>query len=212
MYCKKCGKETDGWKRYCLECGKRKSLFRIFLIVAVVIILIPTIAYILNSDKERARRISCYSNLHSIGLSLLQYSLDYGFLPDKDGCEGLEQLRAEDYLTDYGIYTCPSTLTRSGDSGGLKESICDYAYIGGYKAGGSSMSGHLPVMFDKPGNHRNYFNVLYKNGSAEAFSDVRISNCKDIIIELNKKYKYDPAVLKKLMQKAETLDKLYGLK
>jgi hypothetical protein len=169
-------------------------------------------AYILNSDKERARRISCNSNLHSIGLSLLQYGIDYGFMPDKDGCEGLEQLRADDYLTDYAVYTCLSTLTQSGDSGDLKENNCDYAYLGGYKADGSSMSGHLPVMFDKPGNHRNYFNVLYKDGSAEALSDVRISNCKDIIIELNKKYKYDPAVFNKLMQKAETLDKLYGLK
>ena len=116
----------------------------------------------LNQAREKARRISCTSNLKQIGTSLKTYSIDYeSRLPNLPGAAGLEILRAYDFLTDYGVYVCPSTTTRTGggseklsydgttpknggeagNAGATAGRIVDYAYAGGMIEGDSAIYG-----------------------------------------------------------------------
>ncbi|MFA6998719.1 MAG: DUF1559 domain-containing protein, partial [Victivallaceae bacterium] len=69
----------------------------------------------LNAAREKARRISCTSNLKQIGLATKQYVMDFADrFPGEGGAEGLERLRVNDYLTDYSVYICPSTTHARG--------------------------------------------------------------------------------------------------
>ncbi|OGV51831.1 MAG: hypothetical protein A2017_19000 [Lentisphaerae bacterium GWF2_44_16] len=104
-----------------------------------------------------------------------QYAEDNNdYFPDKSGAEGLEILRKDFYLTDYKIYTCPSSSDEAGTNE-LNEKNVSYYYRGGEKY---SLKNTSPVAWDKYENHnnkrisrsslsrrKNYGNVLLANGS-----------------------------------------------
>ena len=130
-------------------------------------------AFYLSEGQRMSRRIACYSNLKSIGLVLKQYAIDHdGWLPDKPGAEGLEQLRSNDYLTDYGVYLCPTTITQKGkENQPLSNENVDYIYRSGlkYPPIDGKGSSKIPVLWDKPNNHNGYGNVLFLDGHAKGF-------------------------------------------
>ena len=117
-------------------------------------------------------RISCTSNLKQIGLSLYQYSNDNnGYMPDKSNAAGMEMLRANDYLTDYGVYVCTEKLKDKGKDGQkITESNFSYIYRGGLKVSNDSNNYKIPVIWDKPTNHENYGNVLFLDGHVKGFA------------------------------------------
>lgn len=124
---------------------------------------------------RKALRISCASNLKQIGLALMQYSMDNDdYFPDKDGAEGLEILRKNNYLTDYKIYTCPASSDKVGKNA-LKEKNISYHYKGGIKASNESP---VPILWDRCANHngkqksgKSYGNVLLSDGSIINYSN-----------------------------------------
>lgn len=127
--------------------------------------LIPSL---LINLREGARRISCASNLKSIGLALRMYSSDWNeHFPPGDGAAGLELLRSQGYLENHKMYICPSTNTTGTDCFMLVENSVDYVYQGGMMESDSVDSA---IMWDKPGNHENYGNVLYLDGHVSGFS------------------------------------------
>ena len=122
-----------------------------------------------GSRTERSSRISCSSNLKQIYLSLKQYAEDYaGYYPPENGAAGLEVLRKNDYLTDYSVYICPSTLTVGGKGNQpLTEENMNYVYIGGLN---TKSDPNLPLMYDKSNNHNHsnsdaFGNVLFVDGT-----------------------------------------------
>ena len=119
-----------------------------------------------GAPREKARRISCASNLKQIALALQQYSMDYaGYFPQANGAVGLELLRKNDYLTDYAVYACPSTKKGKGkDNQPLTEENVDYVYIGGLNTRSDPKQ---PLMYDKANNHGYYGNVLFADGTVE---------------------------------------------
>jgi len=130
--------------------------------------------------------------------------MDYeDFFPPENNAQGLEHLRSQDYLTDYGVYVCPQTRHKRGKTGPLTDKICDYIYLGGSKEGENP---DIPLAFDKPNNHTGYVNVLFLDGHVKGFYVSGLKNCESVIIFLQAQKKYSPKLFKKLSDKAKKID------
>ena len=168
------------------------TLIELLVVIAIIAILAAMLLPALQSARERGRRGSCVSNLKQIGTALMQYAQDYREKMPVGNCRtsstnsaklavdpatgnGLEVLRANEYLADYGVFTCPSsTVSAEADTDTL--SIGDnlaYGYIPGYVAGNygseSAIGADLDGTVGKT-NHTNYGNILFVDGSTRGFN------------------------------------------
>lgn len=136
----------------------------IFMIAILAGMLLPA----LSQAREKARRISCASDLKGIGFAIRMYSQENkGEFPNKSGAEGFEMLRSGGYLENAKIYTCPSSNTVSTDGEKLAEKNVSYVYIGGHK---ESDNGETVIAYDKPENHIKYGNILYADGHVKGYT------------------------------------------
>lgn len=171
--------------------------------VATTAILAGMLLPALNQAREKARRISCTSNLKQIGLALKQYAMDHkDNFPTADNSAGLNELVKDDYLVDPKVYNCPS-ISNPQSRGALKEANSSYIYIGGLQEGPNP---DFPLAFDKPGNHKAYVNVLFLDGHVRGFR-LNYRNCEQVIRFLNRSNGYDPEKFSMLLKKAQKIDR-----
>jgi prepilin-type N-terminal cleavage/methylation domain-containing protein/prepilin-type processing-associated H-X9-DG protein len=95
------------------------TLIELLVVIAIIAILAAILFPVFAQAREKARQISCLSNMNQIGLGIMQYTQDYdeSFMPS-DGANGLGwATRIYPYVKDNAVFKCPDDLNSPWQGG-----------------------------------------------------------------------------------------------
>jgi len=124
-----------------------------------------------NTDVKKAAECkkSCMNNIKQIGIALQMYANIFeSKYPKPDGAEGLDILRSKGFLEVPQVFICSATGHSAAAPGKpITEKSCDYVYVGGYS---EYSEPNTPILWSKPGNHKDFGIILYANGDIKEFT------------------------------------------
>lgn len=94
------------------------TLIELLVVIAIIAILAAILFPVFAQAREKARTITCASNMKQLGLAMLQYVNDYD---EQLPCGSSYSSRNEGwagqilpYVKNYGLFTCPDDATVAG--------------------------------------------------------------------------------------------------
>ena len=157
--------------------NKRFTLIELLVVVAIIGILAAMLLPVLSKARERARRVSCASNLKQMGLALIMYSGDKKGAFPADASNNLDIMVTLSYLSYGDVFFCPSTGNEAGgtaEGGGAGiTALSDYDYRTGMKDNvtnptAQSIMYETPATDDSQNHKENYANRLYVDGHVDS--------------------------------------------
>lgn len=118
--------------------GRAFTLIELLVVIAIIAILAAILFPVFAQAREKARGISCASNVRQIGIAYTMYASDYdGYLPltAHTGASWAEQ--CQPYIKNRQVYRCPSDPSANWTApltGQTKLRQASY-YLNGYMAG-----------------------------------------------------------------------------
>jgi|GEM_PF-5419287 len=131
-----------------------KVLLIVFLLAAIAMMI--SLARQFAEMREQGHRTLCACQLSALNIALQFYAGENEHcFPNQPGAIGLEML-CRDHYCDGKFFHCPS---RSGPQ------TLSYVYRGGLK--NTPECARQAILWDRPGNHKHYLNVLFADGHVE---------------------------------------------
>ena len=151
------------------------TMIELTTVIAIIAILAAILFPVFAQAREAARKSSCQSNLHQIGLALQFYARDYGGrLPPRDN--DLRPLVLP-YVNSLSVFRCPSDATGFGTATSSSNPEARLVPLTPgplftsyqYRSGRSREDrGDVPMVADWGFLHSDMSNVLYLDGHVRA--------------------------------------------